>query len=133
MHRNMHTLKVRSEGKEGKAYYNEIGKMFPTGDGDDWVVKLHMQPEVPIFVFKDKEGECYTPKVRSEGKDDKSYWNPVGKMFKSRRGGFNMKLHMHPELLVLIYEDKPKEEEPPAYIADDDDPYSTGEFTGEEF
>ena len=111
MSREPYILKVRSENRDGKAYFNAVGIMFPSGD-DDFVAKFYMLPNTPVFVFKDKDSNCYTPKVRAEALEEKSYWNPVGKMFLSR-DGFAMRLHLFPDVTIFAYPMEERYEQEP--------------------
>ena len=72
----------------------------------------------------------YRLTVPREAKNGKTYWDPVGVMFKRDNGGYSIVLHMFPGLKVMAFPDDKKDTRPveerhaeTIRMADDDIPF----------
>ena len=56
--------------------------------------------------------ERYNLSVPRKGKDDKTFWDNIGVMFKRDKGGYTIRLAMFPELNIMAFPPKDKEQAP---------------------
>lgn len=56
----------------------------------------------------------YNLTVPREAKNGKTYWDPVGVMFKRDKGGYSIRLSMFPELNIMAFPVEDKQPEPAA-------------------
>ena len=74
----------------------------------------------------------YNITVPRKDKNDKTWWDPVGVMFKRDKGGYSIRLSMFPELNILAFPVEPKQDRgssrdeglnDPGDVPDDDIPF----------
>jgi len=64
--------------------------------------------------------ERYNLSVPRKGKDDKTFWDNIGVMFKRDKGGYTIRLAMFPELNIMAF---PAEEKGEKHANDDKPPF----------
>ena len=115
--RKAHVVKLKKEGKGDKAFYLPCGRLF-LGEKSGTLMWNDRHEEYAVFPEdekKDDESEPkesassrrpYVVKLKKEGKGDKAFYLPCGRLFLGEKSGTLMWNDRHEEYAVFPEDEK---------------------------